>query len=314
MAYQAPTRPNLYLCRQQSKRDKAGDALTLNPLLLTLDRRLMPAEACGYFRVTSPNAAQAASLPSARPAIGRAATRRRGPLPTYRIWLSRRERIRPRHGNADAGRNSRPAKLRIRHQRDRSDISWRSCAGFFRQRIVLALHIADTEIELVLRRCRRRQGGQRPGAVGIARRRWRQRPAGLPAPPVLARSSGSPAPVRRERRSAPARAAAVDHRPARAARRGRSGSGWDRRRRCGGGLGAVSPVPGQSAPERRSAVHTRPAAVAARGADLTAPVALRRYSAERQAGRREPLAHRPEAASGVPRAAGSGIAVPRSGP
>src|SRR5260370_23347338 len=46
--------------------------------------------------------------------------------------------------------------------------------GLFREGIVLALHIADTEIELVLRGCRRRQGGEPAGGVGIARRRWRQ--------------------------------------------------------------------------------------------------------------------------------------------
>src|ERR1019366_2077317 len=46
--------------------------------------------------------------------------------------------------------------------------------GLFGERIVLALHIADAEIEFVLRNCRRRQGGKRAGGVGIARRRWRQ--------------------------------------------------------------------------------------------------------------------------------------------
>src|SRR5260370_17266217 len=46
--------------------------------------------------------------------------------------------------------------------------------GLFREGIVLALHIADTEIELVLRGCRRRQGGEPAGGVGIARRRRRQ--------------------------------------------------------------------------------------------------------------------------------------------
>src|SRR6266478_2054669 len=47
--------------------------------------------------------------------------------------------------------------------------------GLFGQRIVLALHIADAEIELVPRRGRRRQGGQRSARPRVSRRRWRQR-------------------------------------------------------------------------------------------------------------------------------------------
>src|ERR1700704_1862088 len=39
------------------------------------------------------------------------------------------------------------------------------------QRIVLALHIADAEIELILGSCRWRQGGNRTGRIGTARRR-----------------------------------------------------------------------------------------------------------------------------------------------
>src|SRR5450432_4080481 len=43
--------------------------------------------------------------------------------------------------------------------------------GFFGQRIILALHVADTEIELVLRGRRWRQRGQRRTRAGAARRR-----------------------------------------------------------------------------------------------------------------------------------------------
>jgi len=46
--------------------------------------------------------------------------------------------------------------------------------GLFGQRIVLALHIADAEVELVPRRCRRRQGGQRGACARVSNRRWRQ--------------------------------------------------------------------------------------------------------------------------------------------
>src|ERR1700730_636640 len=43
--------------------------------------------------------------------------------------------------------------------------------GFFGQRIILALHVADAEIELVLRCCRGRQGGEGRTCSGAARRR-----------------------------------------------------------------------------------------------------------------------------------------------
>src|SRR3984893_8742923 len=43
--------------------------------------------------------------------------------------------------------------------------------GFFGQRIILALHVADAEIELVLRGCRGRQGGEGRPCSGAARRR-----------------------------------------------------------------------------------------------------------------------------------------------
>src|SRR5260370_41962136 len=61
--------------------------------------------------------------------------------------------------------------LRIRNQR----IAWiflhEVLHGLFGQRVVLALHVADAEVELVLRRRRRRQRGQRRAVAGGARRR-----------------------------------------------------------------------------------------------------------------------------------------------
>ena len=45
--------------------------------------------------------------------------------------------------------------------------------GLFGQRIILALHVADPEIEFIPRTCRRRQGGER-GARGARRRRRRR--------------------------------------------------------------------------------------------------------------------------------------------
>src|ERR1700732_94313 len=64
--------------------------------------------------------------------------------------------------------------LRVRDHRVARMFLREVAHGFFGQRVVLALDIADAEIELVPRRCRRRQGGERPGRIGIARRRGRQ--------------------------------------------------------------------------------------------------------------------------------------------
>src|SRR5207248_6409794 len=63
--------------------------------------------------------------------------------------------------------------LRIREQRVARVFLREVLHGCFGERIILALHIADAEIELVARRLRGRRGGK-GGAARAARRRWRQ--------------------------------------------------------------------------------------------------------------------------------------------
>ena len=182
--------------RFEGRRAASGIAgLALNPLLLTVDRCFTPAEACGYLRVTSPRAAQAASFSFSAASDWPSRSSASGALPVV-VFGGHAEEGFGRVAIALALEEAfAEPVLRIGDQRIVRIFLREVAHGLFGQRIVLALHVADAEVEFVVRRGRRaamcvsaarlRPAAARPAAA--ARRRAR---AGWCSP----RSSGSPAP------------------------------------------------------------------------------------------------------------------------
>ena len=218
---------------------------------------LTPLEARGYFRVTSPNAAQAASFSFSAASD----------CPSRSKRVRRLRRFVEFGGHAEKGFSRiavllaleigfRPASIANPPAADRSGYF---CAKLrmvcFGQRVVLALHVADAEIELVSRRRRGRQGGQPAIRIGRRLAACACRIARAAGVGEIERFSG--ARDRRGRRPAPGCRAGADRRRARAARRERSDSGSDRRHRHADGP-PLQPAaaPARSAPALQSADHS----------------------------------------------------------
>src|SRR5712671_5317372 len=130
---------------------------------------LTPLEARGYFRVTSPSAAHAASLSFNAASDCPSRSKASGAFADLSNLV-----VTPRKASAASRYCWRWKKLSPSQY---CESATRASLGYFctKLRIVLALHIADAKVELVPRRRRRRQGGQRSARAWASRRR-RQRP------------------------------------------------------------------------------------------------------------------------------------------